>query len=188
MLHPMKYIWAARAVLNKIPFGHIGNYTYMGKPSFIEGRKNIYIGNRTRIFPGIRMEAIGTGIIDIGNNVAIEQNCHITAMGGVLHIGNNVTIAANTFITNLDHEYEDITRGVMDQGHILKDTSIGDDCFIGYGVAIQAGTSLGKHCVVGTNSVVRGEFPDYCVIVGTPARIVKRFNPQTNKWEKVKKE
>ena len=53
-----------------------------------------------------------------------------------------------------------------------------------FGVAIQAGTILGKHCIVGTNSVVRGIYPDFCVLVGSPASIVKRYNIKTKKWEK----
>lgn len=187
MMHPVKYIWALRALSYKPFFKHIGNMTYIGKPCFIEGRKGISIGDRTRIFPGIRLEAIGNGKIKIGNNCAIEQNVHITSMESELRIDNNVTIAANTFITNLDHEYNDINKSVMDQGHILKTTHIGEGCFIGYGVAIQAGTVLGKHCVVGSNAVVRGIFPDNCVIVGCPARIVKKYNEKTGEWERYEK-
>lgn len=183
-MHPIKYVWACRALCYKMSFGKIGNLTYIGKPIFIEGRRNINIGDRVRIFPGIRMEAIGTGKIDIGNNVAIEQNVHIISQEVPLHIGNDVTIAANTFITNVNHEYSDINRSVMDQGSIIKDTSIGDGTFIGQGAVIQAGTKLGKHCIVGSNSVVLGEFPDYCVIVGVPARIVKRYNFTTCQWER----
>ena len=130
------------------------------------------------------MEAIGTGKIEIGDNVAIEQNVHITSIGEVLRIDNNVTILANTFITNLDHEYTDIDKSVMEQGHKLKTTRIGEGCFIGYGAAIQAGTILGRHCVVGTNSVVRGVYPDYCVIVGAPARVVKKYDFSKKEWVK----
>ncbi len=184
-MHPIKYIWALRALVYKFCFEKVGNMTYIGKPCFIEGGKRISIGYRTRIFPGIRMEAIGTGKIKIGNNCAIEQNVHITAAGGILHIGDDVTIAANTFITNIDHEYRNIACSVMEQGHILKETTIGEGCFIGYGAAIQAGTKLGKHCVVGTNAVVKGDFPDYCVIVGCPAYIVKRYDCKIRMWIKV---
>ena len=49
---------------------------------------------------------------------------------------------------------------------------------------IQAGTILGKQCIVGANSVVRGTFPDYCVIVGAPARIVKRYDEPSKQWRK----
>lgn len=185
-MHPVKYFWAGRALLYKAFLGKVGNFTYIGKPIFIEGRKRIFIGNRVRIFPGIRMEAIGTGKIEIGNNTAIEQNVHITSFsGGTLSIGNDVTIIANSFITNVDHNYTDISRGVLEQEYIQKDTIICDGCFIGYGAAIQAGTILGKHCVVGAHSVVRGIFPDYSVIVGSPARIVKKYNCISKSWEKV---
>ena len=51
---------------------------------------------------------------------------------------------------------------------------------------ILPGTKLGKHCVVGANSVVSGEFPDYCVIVGAPARIVKHYDFEIHKWVKEK--
>lgn len=81
-MHPIKLIWAARALVYKCVLKHVGNLSYIGKPCFIEGGKRISVGSRTRIFPGIRMEAIGTGEIQIGNNVAIEQNVHITSGGG----------------------------------------------------------------------------------------------------------
>ena len=183
-MHPVKYFWAARAIVYKLFLGKVGNLTYIGKPTFIEGCKRIYIGSRVRIFPGIRMEAIGTGSIEIGDNVALEQNVHIISAGRCLKIESNVTVSANVFITNLDHEYEDITKSVLEQNHIEKKTKIGEGCFIGYGVIIQAGTILGKHCVVGSNSVVRGEFPDYCVIVGAPGRIVKRYDLEKHTWLK----
>ena len=156
-MHPIKYLWAARAVVYKMTFGRIGNMTYIGRPTFIEGRKNIYIGNRVRVFPGIRMEAIGNGTIKIGDNTAIEQNVHITSGGGV-HIGNDVTIVANVCITNIDHQYEDIDKSVLNQGIKVTDTKIGDGCFIGFGAVIQAGTTLGTHCIVGANAVVLRKF------------------------------
>ena len=74
----------------------------------------------------------------------------------------------------------------MDQKWLVKTTRIGEGSFIGYGAAIQAGTILGKHCIVGTNAVVRGSYPDYSVIVGVPGRVIKRYNPKSGNWENVK--
>ena len=186
MIHPIKLIWAGRAIIYSLFFYKVGMYTYIGKPCFLEGVKRIKVGSKTRIFPGIRIQAIGKGFVDIGNNVAIEQNCHITSAESKLVIEDNVTIAANTFITNIDHEYKDISKSVLEQELIYQETKIGEGTFIGYGAAIQAGTILGKHCVVGTNAVVRGVFPDYSVIVGCPAKIIKRFNFETQMWERCK--
>lgn len=183
-MHPIKYVWALRALIYKPFFKHIGNRTYMGKSCFIEGCKRISIGNRTRIFPGVRMEAIGVGEITIGDNCAIEQNVHIISCEKALSIGDNTTISANVFISNVDHDYDDITNSVMDQKLIVKDTQIGEGCFIGFGATILPGTILGNHCVVGANSVVKGTFPNNCVIVGSPGKIVKKYDMELKQWKK----
>mgnify|MGYP004466128035 CR=1 FL=1 len=182
-MHPIKYLWAARAVVYKMTFGRVGNMTYIGRPTFIEGRKNIYIGNRVRVFPGIRVEAIGNGTIKIGDNTAIEQNVHIISGERILNIGDGTTISANVFISNVDHEYKDIDKSVMEQPLQFKETQIGKSCFIGYGAVILPGTRLGNHCIVGANAVVRGSYPDNCVIAGNPARIIKEYDLETELWK-----
>jgi acetyltransferase-like isoleucine patch superfamily enzyme len=185
-MHPIKLVWATRAVIYKLFFKKFGHKCYMGKPCFIGGGKHILIGNKVRIFPGIRMEAIGSGCITIRDNCAIEQGVHITSKDENLIIEKDCTILAYTFITNVNHNYDMIDRSVLEQGHTIKTTHIGEGCFIGYGASIQAGTILGKHCVVGTGAVVNGgTYPDYSVLVGVPARIVKKYNHKTKLWEKV---
>lgn len=160
------------------------------KPIRVIGKKYISIGKNVNILNGARMEAIDkwknknyTPKIKIGDNVSIGQNFHIISASD-LEIGDNVTISGNVFITNIDHVYEDINENVLNQDIEVKNTQIAEGCFIGYGASIQAGTILGKHCVVGTNAVVRGKFDDYTVIVGVPARVVKKYNKTSNKWEK----
>lgn len=180
----IKIFWLLRAIIYKLFFCKIGNYSYIGKPVFLKNAKNISIGKNVRIFPGIRMETHNNGRILIENEVGIAQNVHITSGECILKIGENSTVLANVFITNIDHNYKEINKNILKQKIIINNTEIGANCFIGYGAAIQAGTILGKQCVVGANSVVRGIFPDYCVIVGAPAKIVKRYNFQSKKWEK----
>lgn len=181
----IKYFWVARAMLYKFRFKNIGMLSYMGKPIFLLGTKKIKIGNKVRIFPGFRMEAHGeTGGITLEDNVSIGHNFHITSKDKELVIGANTTISGNVFITNIDHNYKEIDKHIMEQDFIVSDTKIGKNCFIGYGAGIQAGTILGNQCVVGTNAVVRGTFPSYCVIAGIPAKIIKQYNPKTGEWEK----
>lgn len=182
----VKYFWAIRAIIYKIGFKEIGKFSYIGKPVYLQGTRKVKIGNRVRIYPGVRIETHGQeGSIVIKDNVSIGQNFHITSSGFELVIGENTTILGNVFITNIDHDYRQIGVHILKQDFLIKDTKIGKNCFIGYGAAIQAGTILGRQCIVGANSVVRGKFPDYSVIVGAPAKIVKRYNPVTNTWEKV---
>lgn len=183
-----KIFWAIRAVIYKIFFLKIGKMSYFGKPLFLLGIKKIEIGNKVRIFPGARMEVHGKGKITFEDEVAIGQNLHITSKDSNLIIGKRTTISGNVFITNIDHEYQEIDIHIMNQPFNVRETKIGENCFIGYGVGIQAGTKLGKQCVVGANSIVRGKFPDYCVIAGVPAKIIKKYNFKTKKWEKYSEE
>lgn len=179
-----KILWMLRAVFYKLFFNKIGSMCYMGKPLYIAGVNHISIGDRTRIFPGLRIEAIDDGYITIGKNCVIEQNTHIISKGNKLRIGNDVTIAPNVFITNVNHDYRDIKKGVMDQSLICRDTQIEDGCFVGYGSAIQAGSHLGKHCIVASNTVVYGKFEGNCVIAGNPGKIIKRYDTDSGEWIK----
>ena len=99
--------------------------------------------------------------------------------------GGGTSITANVGIFDIDHPYEDINSNPRGTQYEIKPVIIGEQCLIGMNSVILPGTILGKHCIVGANSVVRGEYPDYCVIAGSPARIVKRYNIELKKWEKI---
>lgn len=181
-----KIFWILRGLVYKPFFGKFAFPSYIGKPIFIGNFKRIFIGKRVRIFPGARIEVIDkNSSIVFEDNISIGQNLHIISGGGQeLKIGRDTTFSANVFVTNIDHQYDEINKHILEQPLVSAKTQIGENCFIGYGAVIQAGTILGKQCIVGANAVVRGHFPDYCVIVGIPAKIVKRYDEKTKIWEK----
>jgi acetyltransferase-like isoleucine patch superfamily enzyme len=179
-----KLFWALRGFVYMPFFAKFGFLSYIGKPIYLSGIKRVIIENKVRIYPNLRLETHNNGWIHIQENVSIGQNFHITSSEKKLIIGANTTILGNVFITNIDHDYQELDIHILKQKHIVKTTYIGENCYIGYGAAIQAGTILGRQCVVGANAVVRGSFPDYSVIVGVPAKIVKRYNEKSNEWEK----
>jgi acetyltransferase-like isoleucine patch superfamily enzyme len=178
-----KLCWATRMFFYSIIYKNIHFPGYMGSPILLMGLNKVKLGKRVRIFPNARFEVHGDGCINIQENVSIGQGFHITSKGN-LYIGTGTVISGNVIVTNIDHEYEDINKPILEQPYIVKDTIIGQNCFIGFGAVIQAGTKLGRHCVIGANSVVRGEFPDYCVIAGVPAKIIKRYDFEQKKWLK----
>jgi acetyltransferase-like isoleucine patch superfamily enzyme len=182
-----KFLWFLQTLIVRLFIKKIGWISYVGSPILIYGGNKIRIGNRVRIFPGARMETHNNGEIVIENNVSIGQNLHLISYGQKLIIHEDTTISGNVFITNVDHKYSQIGIHILEQDYITSATEIGKNCFIGYGAVIQAGTILGKQCVVGSNSVVRGTFPDYSIIVGSPAKIVKQYNTDTNSWNKIVK-
>lgn len=179
-----KIFWIIRALLYKPFFGSFGWPSYIGKPLFLQNSQRIFIGKRVRIFPGSRMEVINqNSSIVFQDNISIGQNLHIISASKMV-LGKNTTISANVLITNVDHEFRHINQHVLDQPLLIKETTIGENCFIGYGAVIQAGTILGSQCIVGANAVVRGTFPPYCVIAGVPAKIIKRYDTNTQIWRK----
>ena len=117
-------------------------------------------------------------------NVSIQQNCHITCAERI-EIGRETAIASNVTITDIEHSYEDIYVPIEKQLLKTKPVKIGADCKIYNNAVILQGTEIGDHCVVGANSVVKGLFPNYSIIVGVPARVVKIFNPKVGRWESV---
>ncbi|WP_044418062.1 acyltransferase [Halarcobacter anaerophilus] len=182
-----KIFWILRGLFYKPFFGKFGFPSYIGKPVLIRNFKRIFIGKRVRIFPGARIEVVDkNSSIVFEDNISIGQNLHITS-GSNLHIAKNTTLLENVMITNIDHDYQVIDKHILEQKYIISETKIGENCFIGYGAVIQAGTILGKQCIVGANAVVRGNFPNYCVIVGVPAKIVKRYDEKSKVWRKTDK-
>lgn len=179
-----KLFWASRMFILSLFYKNIRFPGYMGPPILLMGFDKVKMDKRVRIFPNARFEVHGDGIIDIKDNVSIGQGFHVTSKGH-LEIGSGTVISGNVIVTNIDHEYQDVSKPVLEQPYIVRNTTISENCFIGFGVVIQAGTKLGRHCVVGANSVVRGDFPDYCVIVGAPARIVKRYDLEQKIWVRV---
>lgn len=184
MSYISKFTWAIRALVYKLFFGRFTMPGYIGPPSFLFGTRRMFIGRRVRIFPGMRGECHGEGRLFLHDNVSIGQNFHVICSGD-LHIGEGSLLSGDVFVTDTDHTYSDISRPVFDQPNVFSRTAIGQNCFIGIGARIQAGTTLGNGCVVGANSVVRGHFPDHSVIVGAPARVVKCYDPTTASWKRI---
>ncbi|CAH0221927.1 acyltransferase [Stenotrophomonas lactitubi] len=179
-----KIAWVVRALIFKLMFKSFVMPGYLGRPTFILGAARMSLGTKVRIFPGMRAECFEGGALQIGDDVSIGQNFHIIC-SSELSIGSGCLISSSVFITDTDHQYDDVSLPVSSQPVTIRPTRIGDNCFIGVGARIQAGTVLGKGCIVGANAVVRGEFPDHCVIAGMPARIIKRYDHQAASWLRV---
>ena len=183
-----KIMWAIRFQFYKVYLKKVGKIGYFGKPISIINPKKIYLGNRVRIYPGARLECHDNGSIVIEDNVSIGQNVHITSGKKELRIRSGTTITGNVCITNMEQNYSDIDKPILEQGFISKKTVIGKNCFIGFNAVIQAGTELKDHCVIGAHAVVRGNYDDYSVIAGIPAKVIKKYNLKTNNWERIKNE
>jgi acetyltransferase-like isoleucine patch superfamily enzyme len=120
-------------------------------------------------------------MILIGENVTIEQNLHLTCANRIV-IGNNTAIAANVTITDIEHPYTDVNIPIERHDLVVKEVVIGEDSKIYNNAVILPGVHIGKHCVIGANSVVARDIPDFSVAVGAPSRVVKQYDRVLETW------
>ncbi len=111
--------------------------------------------------------------LSIGDKTRIGSD-FILSCGERVDIGDSVLIAARCFVADYGHAFSDLSLPVMEQGaEAPRPVEIGDGSWLGVNVCVMPGVRLGKHCVVAANSVVTASFPDFSVIAGAPARLVR---------------
>jgi acetyltransferase-like isoleucine patch superfamily enzyme len=156
---------------------------YIGGHTKILGGKQIKLEKNVVIRPEVQLWCAGKEL-SIGHGSEIGQRSRISITNRC-RIGNDVLFSPNVYITDRDHEYRNIDIPVIRQG--IRDTNaeveIGDGSYIGINSVIVGNVTIGKHCVIGANSVVTKSIPDYCVAVGSPAKVIKRYNLNSASWE-----
>ena len=161
-----------------------GNW-YQVKQSYnIRGCEYITIGENFRAGAHMRLEAIDSyeeetfsPELIIGNNVAIQDFCHIGCVEKVV-IGDGTLIASKVFISDHMHGHitvEDLTCRPELRKINHQPVCIGTNVWIGEGASILAGVTLGDNVIVGANAVVTRSFPANCVIAGCPAKVIKQL-------------
>jgi maltose O-acetyltransferase len=119
------------------------------------------------IYPGARLSH--TYGMRAGRNLAINCGAFLDGRGG-LTFGSDVLIGPNTVILSSEHHWTDPTRPIMEQGHRLAPTTIGDDVWIGGNVTIMPGVTIATGTVVGAGAVVTASTEPYAIMGGVPAR------------------
>jgi len=117
-------------------------------------------------------------VVKIGDRCLIGRGSGIVGHYSI-EIGDDVWTGHHVYITDQSHGYEDVTRPISAQSQPERAVKIGDGSWLGHGVVVLPGAIIGKNVAVGANSVVTGELPDYCVAVGAPARVIRRYSADT---------
>jgi len=142
-------------------------------PENIRLGENVYIGHNAIIKGYHRNE------MTVGDNVWIGQGCFLHAAGG-LTIGSNVGIGPNVSIITSLHGEEGRTVPILFSDLKMAPVIIGADSDIGVGATILPGVMIGKGALVGAGAVVTHDIPDYAVVAGSPARLL-RMRPEQPK-------
>lgn len=128
--------------------------------------------------------------IIIGDQVEVHDFVHIGAIHRI-EIGSHVLMASKIYIS--DHNHGSYAGDVHSDPEMppalrpldaTKSVVIEDRVWLGEFVTVLPGATIGRGSIIGANSVVTGAIPPHCIAVGAPARVVKRFNAETRRWEK----
>lgn len=187
----LRSVKARLFIFRKFQFKKIGKHSAIFDPIEVDGKKHIALGNNVIIGEFARIEMLSnwhdklyTPNLIIGDNTTFEQFAHITAAGNLL-IGKNCTFLSRVMITTINHDYQNVNQKVLEQGITTKDVTIGDYCFVGMDVKIFPGVKIGNNVIIGANSIVMSDLPDFTVCVGIPAQPIKKYNKETGKREKI---
>ncbi len=152
-----------------------------------------YRGWGSKIYWSVRMDTPPYRRFYLGKRSVIESYCcinnavgdvvigeytrigiHNTIIGPVC-IGNHVNLAQGITVSALNHNFEDTSIRIDEQGISTKPVVIGDDVWIGANAVILPGVTIGKHCVVAAGAVVTKDVPDNSLVGGVPAKIIKQL-------------
>lgn len=174
-------------------FKKFGKNSKIVRPLSMRGTRNIIIEDNITINKYVHLvtetgdKEYMTPRLIIRSGTTIGNFNHIVCTDEI-YIGHHVLTGDRVYITDNYHKYDNLEMPISRQGISSKGkTVIGDETWIGENVCVIS-AKIGKHCVIGSNSVVTRNIPDYCIAVGAPARVIKKFDINKQKWVKVYEE
>ena len=159
-------------------------------PVYIRGIVEFHDGFTSGV--GLRIDVLSGGNIKFGNNIKINDYVHI-AVSKYISIGNNCLIASKVFIS--DHNHGDLdgdstlnSPNTPPGSRPLSSNSIliGDNVWIGENVCILPGVIVGNGVIIGSGTILTKSVPSNCVIVGSPPKIIRRYDEDSGLWIRVK--
>lgn len=152
-----------------------------------------YRGRGSKIYHSVRMDTPPYRRFQLGRKSVIESYCcinnavgdvtigdysrigiHCTVIGPVC-IGHHVNLAQGITVTALNHNFEDTSKRIDEQGISTKPVVIGDDVWIGANAVILPGVTIGTHSIVAAGAVVTKDVPEYSLVAGVPAKVIKKL-------------
>ena len=165
------------------------------RPIYVRGKKFLQYGEGFTTGYSCRLEMFDTSIgeekkLIIGKNCKIGDCVHIAA-GEKVIIGDNCLIASNIYISDINHgdysgDFEHSAPDIPPDNRKLytKPIFIGNNVWIGENVCILSGVNIGNGCIIGANSLVNKDVPENSIAIGTPVKVIKKYDVKIKRWEK----
>jgi acetyltransferase-like isoleucine patch superfamily enzyme len=138
----------------------------------VQVSRNIRFGRKTTVHPYSRI-IISGGRLSIGTESNVQSFSTIAAGDSEVVIGDHVRVGPNCNLLGENHRFERRDVPIHKQGNVPKGLRIGDDVWIGSNSVILPGVQLARGCIVGAGSVVTRDVPEYVIVVGNPAKLLR---------------
>jgi acetyltransferase-like isoleucine patch superfamily enzyme len=172
----LKLRWRGRLKTDGLCFVGPGVTIQIGKDATLHLGRWSWIGHGSKI-------RVHEGEVFVGAKSVLGQECTISAFQHI-SIGRECVVADRVMLIDFDHGASEVERPIREQGIYKRDVRIGHNVWIGYGVAILRGATVGDNCVLGTSTIVTKDVPDNAVAAGVPVRVLRmRKAPSTLRWE-----
>jgi acetyltransferase-like isoleucine patch superfamily enzyme len=159
--------------LKNMGFKFLGKNLKISKNVTIIGKKNISIGDNSRIDDYTIISAL-EGFLDIGSNVHIGGQSYLGCAAGItLH--NNINISQGVRIYSKINDYLNFDKSNADKV-ILSPIEIENNVIVGSGSVIIGKSKLSEGCVVGALSFVKENLDPWTVYAGNPLKFIKKRN------------
>jgi acetyltransferase-like isoleucine patch superfamily enzyme len=166
----------------------IGRGSYIHASAHILGKGSICVGLNTCVSEGswlnVNHRQKGEFAIKIGSNCFIGKDNFFTS-GRLITIGDyTLTTIGCNFIGSSHNIYNPEVPYLMTGTTSIDEITIGVNCFLGAGVTVLGDVKVGHGSVVGTDSLVLQDIPPFSLVIGNPAKVVKRYSFKQKKWVK----
>ncbi|MEY2433105.1 MAG: hypothetical protein QOC92_2830 [Acidimicrobiaceae bacterium] len=167
-------------------FASFGVGSVIVPPARVSEPQHIEIGNDVIVHEGSWLSVVSVRAtparLVIGSGTRIGRDAHIACVGEVV-FGSNVLTSERVFVGDTYHGYEQPDVPILHQPMAAaKPVHIGDGAFLGVGAIVLLGVTIGEHAYVGAGAVVTDDVPARTVVVGNPARAVRRWDAASSSW------
>tara|TARA_Y100001001_G_C8011439_1_gene309860 strand:+ start:2032 stop:2679 length:648 start_codon:yes stop_codon:yes gene_type:complete len=162
----------------------------------IRGVKRIDFGKGLFVNGDVWLEAVVSyagkdydPILKIGDGVSMSSGVHLSAINSIT-VGDGCLFGSNIYIGDHNHGFygggEGSAPSVPPAQRELSSSgsiALGENCWLGDNVVVCGGVRIGDGVIIGANSVVTSGIPDFSIACGSPARVIKKFNFDSKRWE-----
>ena len=167
-------------------FGSFGPGSYIVPPARVTMPEAIHLGAGVIIHEHSWISVVEavqgyTPKLTIGDRTLIDRMLHVACVGEI-EIGEDVLIGERTLIGDTYHDYKDLDAHILEQAVVPRKVTLERGAHLGLNVIVMPGVTIGEQAIVGAGAVVTRDVPPRTVVVGNPARVVRRFDTEREAW------